>query len=179
MTMKLLEKLDKKSYRDAYVKSNVRNGIAFQLYNMRKSIGWTQADLAKRMGTKQSAISRIEDTSYGKLSIQSLLDLASIFDVGLLVKFVSFSKLINETKDKSPEALTPDQFPGDLEMIELHNDLKEEKTYIIAKTDSSDQASQKSLWKETEIIQQSFSAQAPKQEVGWHRPFFSDNTSNR
>jgi len=44
-----------------------------------------------------SVVSRFEDPSYGKLSLQTLLDLSEAFDVGLSVRFVSLVDMVRQT----------------------------------------------------------------------------------
>ena len=42
----------------------------------------------------QETISRLEDPNYGKLTLKTLKRLASAFEVGLMVRFVPFSELV-------------------------------------------------------------------------------------
>ena len=49
------------------------------------------------MGTTQTAISRYEDPSYGKMTLQSLFELSHAFDTGLRVEFVSTINMLNAT----------------------------------------------------------------------------------
>jgi len=114
---KILKKLKNKRYRDAYAVEHVQTSIPFQIRALREQRGWTQERLAREAKTTQTAISRVEDPNYGKLSLNSLYKLASAFDVALLVKFVPFSRLLNEFKDVSPEALSAESF--DTEGVKL------------------------------------------------------------
>jgi len=45
---------------------------------MREESGLTQADMAKRIGTTQSVISRLESGDYSRLSISTLLKVATV-----------------------------------------------------------------------------------------------------
>lgn len=110
LSKKLIEKLMRKSYRDEYVAENVKTGIAYQIRALRDQRGWSQKVLAAEMDKPQSVVSRMEDPDYGKLSVQSLLDVAAAFDVALLVKFVSLPEMIIKTRDVSPKALEADSF---------------------------------------------------------------------
>jgi transcriptional regulator with XRE-family HTH domain len=94
-----------KRAREAFVKAELVNGLASQIRVLRKKRGWSQAELAKRLLTTQAVISRLEDPSYGKFSVKTLLDLGNIFDVGLLVRFVPYRTLIGMTSDTSESAL--------------------------------------------------------------------------
>jgi hypothetical protein len=49
------------------------------------------------MNTTQAAISRLEDPSYGRLSLKTLVDLAQTFDTGLQVRFVSLVRQMRDT----------------------------------------------------------------------------------
>jgi ribosome-binding protein aMBF1 (putative translation factor) len=53
------------------------------VYDARTNLGWSQAELARRVGTKQSVISRIEDSDYDGHSLSSLQRIA--FEMGLEV----------------------------------------------------------------------------------------------
>jgi transcriptional regulator with XRE-family HTH domain len=110
LTKKLLDKLTRKTYREAYVEENVRTWIAYQIRALREARGWSQKKLAEVLGKPQSVLSRIEDPDYGKLSIQTLLEVAAAFDVALLVQFADFPEFINRTEDVSPEALNRESY---------------------------------------------------------------------
>jgi transcriptional regulator with XRE-family HTH domain len=83
--------------RDAYVQAEVVTALAHQIRAIRMQRNWSQADLAKKMGTTQAAVSRLEDPSYGRMSIKTLLDLSRVFDAGLRVQFVSLITMLHET----------------------------------------------------------------------------------
>lgn len=101
---RLLERLTNKRYRAAYVEENVRTGIAFQIRTLRGEM--SQADFGKKLGKPQSVVSRLEDPDYGKLSVQTLLEVAAALDIALLVKFASFPDFIQQTRDVSPAGLS-------------------------------------------------------------------------
>ncbi len=97
-------------FRQSYVEEHVRAGVAHQIKAMRESRGWSQAQLAEKCGKSQSNIARIEDPDYGKFSIQTLLEIAHSFDVWLSLEFVSFSKGLARTADRSVRALNAISF---------------------------------------------------------------------
>lgn len=106
-----LFKLRRKSYRDNYVKAHLEQGLAFQLREMRVSRGLTQSQLAKALGIKsQSAVARLEDPSYGKMSIPTLLKVAAFFDVALITKLVPYSKFLCEIEHVAPADLVVPSF---------------------------------------------------------------------
>src|SRR5437867_6601772 len=115
---RLIEKLKRKKYRDAYVVDHIKTWIAYQIRANREERGLNQTQLGKRAGRKpQNVVSRLEDPDYGKYSIQTLLKIASAFDVALLVKFVPFSRWVREYDDVSPEKLVVKEFDEDDEML--------------------------------------------------------------
>ena len=106
-----LKRLASKKFRDAYVRANIEHGIAHQIRIQRKAKGWSQSRLASKIGVHgQSAIARLEDPSYGRYNLTTLIKLASAFDVALIVKFLPFSRFVAETSDLSPTALFAEGF---------------------------------------------------------------------
>ncbi len=61
--------------------------IAEEIYRLRKEKGYTQAQLAKKTGTTQSVIARMENADYDGHSLKMLQKLASALDVRLGVGF--------------------------------------------------------------------------------------------
>jgi transcriptional regulator with XRE-family HTH domain len=110
-----IEKLRDKAYRDAYVEAHVNVGIPHQIRALREQEGrkWSQGELGERCGKPRNVISRLEDPTYGGYTIRTLLQLASAFDVALLVKFVSYSRFLKEFEDVSPSALEVPSFCDD------------------------------------------------------------------
>jgi transcriptional regulator with XRE-family HTH domain len=90
--------------RNAYVSAEVTTALAHQIRALRTQRGMTQAELADRMGTKQHVISRLEDPSYGRLSLNTLLQLSRAFDTGLQVQFVPLVGMLRDTFQPSAEA---------------------------------------------------------------------------
>ncbi len=62
--------------------------IGQKIYDIRKKAKLTQQELADMIGTKKSAISRLEDADYGGHSISMLLKIAVAVGTRLEVKFV-------------------------------------------------------------------------------------------
>jgi HTH-type transcriptional regulator/antitoxin HipB len=99
----LITELLDKSYRDAYVASQIRIGLPFQIRALRVSRGWTQAELAKRAEMSQPRIAEIEKGKRS-LNIETLLRLASAFDIGLDVFFTSFGDLVDHKESFQPDS---------------------------------------------------------------------------
>lgn len=91
--------------RSAYMEATVEQDIAWQIKINRERRGLSQADLGGMIETKQSAISRLEDPSYGSHSIPMLVKIANAFDCALLVKLIPFTRLAQESKDVTEDAL--------------------------------------------------------------------------
>lgn len=102
--------LAKPSIRHAYVQAEVVTALAVQIRLIRQQRGWTQQQLAKRLGTTQAAVSRLEDPSYGRVTLRSLLDLSKVFDTGLQVRFVSTIRMLRDTWNPNHAAMRVDSF---------------------------------------------------------------------
>jgi len=106
----LVRQMADAEFRHAYVKEDVRTGLAFQIRALREARNLSQADLGLRAGKAQSAIARMEDPDYGRFTLKSLLDVAQALDVALSVRFTSFDDLLARNSDLSPEALAVPSF---------------------------------------------------------------------
>lgn len=104
---KRLSRLKIKEYRSEISKENTVVRVAIQIKLMREAAGLSQAELAEKIGTKQSAIARIESSNYGKFSISMLQKIADYFDVVAWIEFAPFSTFVRRTSHLSPEKLTP------------------------------------------------------------------------
>jgi transcriptional regulator with XRE-family HTH domain len=118
ITSKLFSKLKDKKYREVFIANQINKGIPFQMRALRAARQMTQSDLAERVETKQTVISRIENKGAGNLSVQMLLRLASAFDVGLVVRFEPIDKLIEWVDDLSPEVMAPESSELILQRLE-------------------------------------------------------------
>jgi transcriptional regulator with XRE-family HTH domain len=110
LARRLIDKLSKKTYREAYVADQVRTGIAYQIRALREQRSWNQGKFSEELDKPQSVTSRLENPDYGKLSLKTLLEVASTFDVALLVRFVSFPEFLRQNQDVSAEALQVSSF---------------------------------------------------------------------
>lgn len=67
--------------------------IARRIYELRTKAGLSQAQLAKKVGTTQSVISRLEDADYDGHSLAMLRRIASALEKRLEIRFVAATKL--------------------------------------------------------------------------------------
>jgi transcriptional regulator with XRE-family HTH domain len=107
INLELLSELEIPKYHDYFVASQLNKGFSFQMRALRASQELTQGDLAGLAKTKQSVISRIETNGVSNLSVKSLLKLASAFNVGLVLRFVSLEHLLDWKNPISLEELAP------------------------------------------------------------------------
>jgi transcriptional regulator with XRE-family HTH domain len=78
-----------------FVESHLNKGLAFQIRSMRDQAEWSQGQLAEKVSMNQNAISRLENPNYGKATITTLKRIAAAFDVGLVIRFVPFSQMVD------------------------------------------------------------------------------------
>jgi transcriptional regulator with XRE-family HTH domain len=111
------KKLRKRDYRKALIDAEIRHGITDQIRAMRERRGWTQKDLAERIGTSQPAVARMERTRDKYLSLPTLLSVADAFDVGLLLRFVPFSEVVRRSLDHSEFEQAPLSFDEEVRFV--------------------------------------------------------------
>jgi transcriptional regulator with XRE-family HTH domain len=115
----LVRELTDKEFRDEYMMDQVRSYVAFQIRALREQRRWLQGDLAEAADKTQSVISRIEDPDYGKLSLQTCLEIAIAFDLPLLVQFVEWDDWLARMSNVSPSALRKRSFDAN-RLLEIH-----------------------------------------------------------
>ena len=82
--------------RHAFVEAEAATYLAHQIRVLRTQRGWSQKDLARRIGTTQAAVSRLEDPEYGRVTFKTMVSLAKAFNVAPVMKFVSTIALMRE-----------------------------------------------------------------------------------
>ncbi len=101
----LVEAMDDREFRSSYMAHHLRAFLADQIRNLRGSR--SQKAFGALIGKPQSVISRLEDEDYGKVALQSLIDIAGKLDVALLVRYVDFPTFLAVTRDFSQYAVAP------------------------------------------------------------------------
>ena len=80
-----LNELRDDDFRNEFVVDHVRVRLALLIRSLREHRGWSQAELGRRMRKPQSVISRLEDPNYGRLSLQTLFDVAAAFSLPIYI----------------------------------------------------------------------------------------------
>jgi len=108
---RLLERADFTSdgtFRASYLRHHLRAFLADQIRVLRGE--QSQREFGRVLDKPQSVISRLEDDEYGKLTLQTLIDIATKLDIGLLVRFVDYPTFLRETNDLSDEKVAPSPY---------------------------------------------------------------------
>jgi transcriptional regulator with XRE-family HTH domain len=119
--LELLDELEDREYREAFVEAHAKDTVAFQIRNLRKANDWEQRDLAEKLGNAalQPMISRYENPDYGRYSITTLLELAKAFDVALVVRFAPYSELVEWDWQTNSSTLAPRAYSKDKKLSTL------------------------------------------------------------
>ncbi len=109
----LIESFRDKEYRESYAEDYLNTTIATQMRVIREQRELTQAQLAAAVGTKQTAISRIENVNNAARNIGTLEAIAFALGCRLKVSFETFGSLIDESLYFSRESLQRPSFEED------------------------------------------------------------------
>ncbi|HEX7900335.1 MAG TPA: helix-turn-helix transcriptional regulator [Planctomycetota bacterium] len=83
----LARKLRKPGFREHFRQARLAVEVAHQIVRLREKLGVSQAELARRMGTKQQTISRLESGRYEGFSLKTLLKIAEATATEVVVVF--------------------------------------------------------------------------------------------
>jgi predicted transcriptional regulator len=77
----------------AYEEEVINAEIARKIYELRTKAGLTQQELASRVGTTKSAISRLEDADYEGHSLSMMKRIAEALDKRIEIRFLPAKRL--------------------------------------------------------------------------------------
>jgi DNA-binding XRE family transcriptional regulator len=83
----LSEKLKKPGFRRHFRQARMAVEVAHQIVLLRGNLGISQAELARRMGTKQQTISRLESGNYEGFTLKTLMKIAEATKTQVVVTF--------------------------------------------------------------------------------------------
>jgi transcriptional regulator with XRE-family HTH domain len=113
---KLLGRFAHREYREQYAQNYLNSYISHQLAVIRKQRGLSQAELAERIGTKQSGISRMEKDGYGRWNLATLQKVAQELGCRLKVSLETYESLAHEVGELSDGHLQRPAYEDDREM---------------------------------------------------------------
>ncbi|MGA2902911.1 MAG: helix-turn-helix transcriptional regulator [Candidatus Korobacteraceae bacterium] len=115
----LLESLKEREFRQAFNLENVYAMICFQLRALREQRELSQAGLGRAAKMAQERISILEDpNAKTKPTLNTLLRVADAFDVGLEVRFVPFSTVLDRSLHTNMRELEVPSFTDELPNLE-------------------------------------------------------------
>ena len=118
MSDHLWKKFADPEYLKIYNESLIDTTVSTQIQVMRERRDWTQSDLAKRAGMKQSRISDMEDADYSSWTVTTLRRLAAAFGCGLIVRFAAPSEIVDWAESTSADAMNPPDFETEKRALE-------------------------------------------------------------
>lgn len=105
-----------KEYRHGFVEEAIRTRITAQIRTIREQREWDYKRFAEEIGKKVSWAYRLEDPNEAPPTIPTLLRVAEAFDIGLDVRFRSFSELLDDVATLKPESFPVHSFEEELTM---------------------------------------------------------------
>ena len=85
LDLKLEREMKSPGFAAAFYKELGRIRLADQIVELREKRGWTQDDLARKVGTTQSGIARLENPNYRNYSLKTLEKVAQALGAKLIV----------------------------------------------------------------------------------------------
>jgi transcriptional regulator with XRE-family HTH domain len=116
----LLNSLKDREFREAFNEENVYTGICFQIRVLREQREKSQKQLGQLAEMAQERISILEDpNAETKPTIATLLRLADACGVGLDVRFVPFSTVLDRSVHTDAKYLEVESFDKELPALEI------------------------------------------------------------
>ncbi len=135
ISKRFADELTEKEMRDAFLEAQTRAKIALQIRALRNQRGLSQGALGEQMDKPQSNVARLEDREIARYTLSTLFELASVFDVGLIVEFVPYEYFLSRTQDLSHSHLQVHSFTRDaLEPLCHDEPILQARTSVIGMT---------------------------------------------
>jgi len=117
---RLLQSLKDREYRSVFVKDRLKSSVALQIRALREQRNkMTQKQLGDAIGMAQTWVSKLENPDYGKMTVATLLRLATdAFDTDLEIKFRPFSETISSLPRQGPGYFHVPSFEEELPGLE-------------------------------------------------------------
>lgn len=84
----LKEELKDPEFKKLYIREGIKLKIAFKIHELRHKLGITQTALAKKIGTTQSHVARMEHGNTNNYEIKTLQRIAEATGKKLVVNFI-------------------------------------------------------------------------------------------
>lgn len=104
--LNLAEELNDSEFRHEFFRTLSQDEVAEKIRGLRKYRRFNQAELAQKCGMKQSAISRIEQSSYSGWSFNTLWRLAKALDVRIRIQFELMEQAIGQFQPSPLDAVS-------------------------------------------------------------------------
>ena len=110
-SLMIAKKLKNRTSRHNFFAGRLLDELAMSIRDLREQRNLTQDDLAKLIGMNQSAISRMEQATYGKWGIPTLLRVAEGLDARIEVRFVPMEEVIEGYMEIKKETGNTQEIP--------------------------------------------------------------------
>lgn len=111
LSSRIAEKFKDRSLESKYLKTSTLYRLSAALLLLRKQRGITQKELADKVGTTQTVISRLESASV-KPSLETILKVAEALDAAVDIRLLPVEKMRVSSMEDNTESEKPDPLKG-------------------------------------------------------------------